>query len=81
MSFAAEEKLEFPSASARATVKQRVGLTDVEVDYSRPNENNRDIFGGLVPFDKPWRTGANKPTKIKTSAAVKLGEKEVPAGE
>ena len=79
--FAAEEKLEFPSASARATVKQRVGLTDVEVDYSRPNKNNRDIFGGLVPFDKPWRTGANQPTKIKTSAAVKLGEKEVPAGE
>jgi hypothetical protein len=78
---AAEEKVEFPSASARATVKQRVGLTDVEVDYSRPNKNNRDIFGGLVPYDKPWRTGANQPTKIKTSAPVKLGDKEVPAGE
>ncbi len=79
--FAAEEKVEFPAASQHAVVKQRVGLTDVEIDYSRPNKNNRDIFGGLVPFDKPWRTGANQPTKIKTSAPIKLGDKEVPAGE
>lgn len=78
---AAEEKLEFPAASSRAVLKQRVGLTDIEIDYSRPNKNNRSIFGGLVPFDKPWRTGANQPTKIKTSAPVKLGDKEVPAGE
>ena len=79
--FAADEKVECPSASQHAVVKQRVGLTDVEVDYSRPNKNDRKIFGGLVPFDKPWRTGANQPTKIKTSAAVKLSGKEVPAGE
>jgi len=79
--FAADEKVEFPQASQHAVVKQRVGLTDVEVDYSRPNKNGRAIFGGLVPFDKPWRTGANQPTKIKTSAPVKFGDKEVPAGE
>lgn len=79
--FAADEKVEFPAASQHAVVKQRVGLTDVEVDYSRPNKNNRNIFGGLVPFDKIWRTGANRPTRIKFSANVKLGEKEVPAGE
>lgn len=77
----AQEKLEFPAASAHAVLKQRVGLTDMEVDYSRPNKNDRQIFGGLVPFDKPWRTGANQPTKIKTSAPVKWGDKEVPAGE
>ena len=79
--FAADEKVEFPSASQHSVVKQRVGLTDVEVDYSRPNKNDRKIFGGLVPFDKPWRTGANQPTKIKLSAPVKLGDKDVPAGE
>ena len=77
----AQEKLEFPAASAHAVLKQRVGLTDVEVDYSRPNKNDRQIFGSLVPFDKPWRTGANQPTKIKTSGPVKWGDKEVPAGE
>lgn len=79
--FAAEGKVEFPAASQHAIVKQRVGLTDVEIDYSRPNKNNRDIFGGLVPFGKTWRTGANKPTRIKLSANVKLGDKAVPAGE
>ena len=79
--FGADEKVEFPQASQHAVFKQRVGLTDVEVDYSRPNKNGRVIFGALVPFDKPWRTGANQPTKIKTSAPVKFGDKEVPAGE
>jgi tetratricopeptide (TPR) repeat protein len=80
-SLRAQEKVEFPQASQHAVLKQRVGLTDFEIDYSRPNKNGRAIFGGLVPFDKPWRTGANQPTKIKTSAAVKFGDKEVPAGE
>jgi tetratricopeptide (TPR) repeat protein len=80
-SFGADEKVEFPQASQHATLKQRIGLTDMEVDYSRPNKNGRAIFGGLVPFDKPWRTGANQPTKIKTSAAIKFADKEVPAGE
>ena len=79
--FGADEKVEFLQASQHAVLIQRVGLTDVEVDYSRPNKNGRVIFGGLVPFDKPWRTGANQPTKIKTSAPVKFGDKEVPAGE
>ena len=62
-----EKKIEFPSASQHSVVKQRVGLTDVEVDYSRPNKNDRDIFGGLVPYGKLWRTGANAVTKIKFS--------------
>jgi tetratricopeptide (TPR) repeat protein len=78
---AADEKLEFPQASQHAVTKQRVGLTDIEVNYSRPNKNGRVVFGQLVPFDKPWRTGANQPTKIKISAPVKFGDKEVPAGE
>ena len=78
---AEEKKIEFPSASQHSIVKQRVGLTDVEVDYSRPNKNGREIFGGLVPYGKLWRTGANAVTKIKFSDAVTLGDKEIPAGE
>ncbi len=77
----AVEKVEFPQVSQHTVVKQRIGLTDIEVDYSRPNKNDRAIFGGLVPFDKPWRTGANTATKLKISAPVKFGDKEVPAGE
>src|SRR4051794_7740689 len=78
---AAEEKLEFPQVSQHAVVKQRVALTGVEIDYSRPNKNNREIFGGLVPFDKLWRTGANQPTRISFSGAVKVNDQELPAGE
>jgi tetratricopeptide (TPR) repeat protein len=78
---AEEKKIEFPAASQHSVVKQRVGLTDVEVDYSRPNKNDREIFGGLVPYGKLWRTGANAVTKIKFSKAVKLGGKDIPAGE
>jgi tetratricopeptide (TPR) repeat protein len=76
-----EKKIEFPGASQHSVVKQRVGLTDVEVDYSRPNKNGREIFGGLVPFGKLWRTGANAVTKIKFNRAVTLGGKEIPAGD
>src|ERR1041385_2295741 len=78
---AEEKKIEFPAASQHSVVKQRVGLTDVELDYSRPNKNNREIFGGLVPYGKLWRTGANAPTKIKFTKAVSLGGNEIPAGE
>ncbi|MFL6500180.1 MAG: DUF2911 domain-containing protein [Candidatus Udaeobacter sp.] len=81
MCAADEKKIEFPSASQHSVVKQRVGLTDVEVDYSRPNKNGREIFGGLVPYGKLWRTGANAVTKIKFSDAVTLGGKEIPPGE
>src|SRR5437588_9878647 len=76
-----EKKIEFPAASQHSVVKQRVGLTDVEVDYSRPNKNDREIFGGLVPYGKLWRTGANAVTKIRFSKPVTLGDKEIPAGE
>jgi hypothetical protein len=76
-----EKKIEFPAASQHSVVKQRVGLTDVEIDYSRPNKNDREIFGGLVPYGKLWRTGANAVTKIRFSKPVTLGGKEIPAGE
>lgn len=79
--FAQDQQIQFPQASQRHYFKQRVGLTDVEVDYSRPNKNNREVFGSLVPYGKVWRTGANATTKIKFSDAVKLGGKDIPAGE
>lgn len=73
-------KIEFPGASPAATVKQRVGLTDIEVNYFRPGVKGRKIFGGLEPYDAVWRTGANNPTKITFSTPVKFGGREVPAG-
>ena len=61
-------------------VKQHVGLTDIEIDYSRPGIKGREIFGGLVPYGKVWRTGANQATKIIFSTPVKLNGAEIPAG-
>jgi tetratricopeptide (TPR) repeat protein len=79
--FTAGEDIEFPQASQHARIRQRIGLTDVEIDYSRPNKNGRPIFGGLLPHGKVWRTGANASTKIKFSDAIKIEGQEVAAGE
>ena len=71
----------FPAPSALGNVRQRIGVTEVEVEYSRPNKNGRQIFGSLVPFGEVWRTGANASTKISFADAVRLGGTEVPAGK
>lgn len=78
--FAQTPKLEFPASSPACTLKQRVGLTDITVDYSRPGMKGRAIFGGLIPYGQIWRTGANTATKITFSTPVKIGGKDVPAG-
>jgi hypothetical protein len=57
-----------------------VGLTDIEIVYSRPGLKGRKVFGGLEPYGVVWRTGANNPTKITFSTAAKIGGKDVPAG-
>jgi len=74
-------KVEFPSPSPLSTVKQRVGLTDIEIAYSRPSAKGRPIFGGLVPFGEVWRTGANARTRISFSTPVKLNGTDIPAGD
>jgi len=73
-------KIAFPDASPAITMKQRVGVTDVEVSYARPSMKGRKIFGGLVPLGQIWRTGANTATKVTFSTAVKLNGVAVPAG-
>ncbi len=76
----ANAQVNFPAASPHSTIKQTVGLTEVEIDYSRPGVKNREIFGGLVPFDEIWRTGANSPTKLTFSKDVTIADTVVPAG-
>jgi len=76
----AAPKLEFPAPSPACTIKQHVGLTDIEIAYSRPGKKGRQVFGSVVPYDKVWRTGANNATKITFSTAVKLNGTDIPAG-
>jgi Protein of unknown function (DUF2911) len=73
-------KVDFPAASPVCTLKQRVGLTDIEINYSRPGVKGRAIFGGIVPYGQVWRTGANQATKITFSTNVKFNGEDVPAG-
>jgi len=72
--------LELPAPSPTATLKQRVGVTDIEIVYSRPGMKGRAIFGALEPWGEVWRAGANSATKVTFSTPVKLGGKDVPAG-
>lgn len=73
-------KVSFPAPSPAATLKQRVGLTDIEITYSRPGVKGRQVFGGLLPYGQVWRTGANAATKITFSTSVNFGGTQVPAG-
>jgi len=71
---------ELPQPSPKARVEQRVGLTDFSVDYSSPAVKGRAIWGALVPYDKPWRTGANAATKLTASKDFVIAGKPLPAG-
>jgi len=66
--------------SPKASVSQTVGFTDVTVSYSRPGVKGRKIWGGLVPYDKVWRAGANEATKITFSTDVMINGKKLTAG-
>ncbi|WP_452222635.1 DUF2911 domain-containing protein [Lacinutrix chionoecetis] len=79
-SFTTNAQIETPQPSPFAKVEQKVGLTDLTLEYSRPNMRGRTIFGDLVPYGKLWRTGANANTKITFSDDVMIGGKEVKAG-
>ena len=72
---------EGPAPSPACTLKQRVGNTDIEIEYSRPGMKGRAIFGALVPYKEVWRTGANASTKISFNNPVKFNGSEVPAGK
>lgn len=76
----AAAQLKLPDASPSAKVAQDVGLTTISVEYSSPGVKGRKIWGELVPWDQPWRTGANAATKITFSRDVTFGGKPVPAG-
>jgi hypothetical protein len=72
--------IETPSPSPKARVEQRVGITDVSIDYSSPGVKARKIWGDLVPYDKVWRAGANAPTKLTVSRDFAFGGTPVKAG-
>jgi hypothetical protein len=69
-----------PRVSPNATLTQTVGIVDITLKYSRPGVKGRQIWGGLVPYDKVWRTGANEATTISFSDDVSIGGQTLKKG-
>lgn len=67
-------------ASPLKTVNASINDKDVTIVYSAPYKKEREIFGGLVPYDKVWRTGANNATTIEVSADVMIGGNKLAKG-
>lgn len=80
LGFAQERGNEEPRVSPNASVSQTIGTTEVRITYGRPSVNDREIFGGLVPYGQWWRTGANESTAITFSDDVMVEGKEIEAG-
>jgi tetratricopeptide (TPR) repeat protein len=77
---AARAQPDLPRPSPNAKVSQMIGLTEITVEYSSPAVKGRKIWGGVVPYDQMWRTGANQATKITFSRDAAFGGQWVPAG-
>lgn len=75
-----QAQIQTPQPSPFQKIEQKVGLTDVTLEYSRPSMRGRTIMGSLVPYNEIWRTGANANTKITFSNDVEVGGKTLKAG-
>jgi hypothetical protein len=75
---AAKPAAPLPSPPATATVT--LGGGTIDIHYNTPHMRGRTIMGGLVPYGKIWRTGANPATTLITSVPLKFGDLLVPAG-
>lgn len=73
-------QIEHPRASPLSKIRQDVGLTTLEVEYSRPAVRGRSIFGDLVPYGRIWRVGANESTKFSTNTALSIKGNELLPG-
>ena len=73
-------QIKSPQPSPTATITQKVGVSNISVEYSRPGAKEREIFGGLVSYGKMWRTGANKATKITFNENCVFGGAKVKKG-
>lgn len=74
-------QLQSPDASPRTKIYQKIGLVDINLSYSRPSKKGRVIFGGLVPYNQIWRTGANQASSISFSENIKINNQLIEKGE
>jgi hypothetical protein len=72
--------IDLPAQSQHATVSQRIGFTDITINYHRPLVGGRPVWGKLVPYGQPWRAGANENTTISFTDAVSIDGQPLAAG-
>lgn len=75
-----QTQLTVPEPSQAASVSQRIGITDIRIDYHSPLVKGREVWGKMVPYNEVWRAGANENTTISFSHDVKIEGMPVPAG-
>ena len=73
-------QIQTPAPSPAASLVQTIGLSKVTIEYSRPMAKGREVFGNIVPFDKVWRTGANKITTIALEKDMLINGQKIAAG-
>ena len=75
-----QAQAKFPQASSTSTITQGLGIKNITLSYQRPNIKGRKVFGGLVPYNEVWRTGANTIPAITFQEDVTIEGNIVPAG-
>lgn len=69
------------SLSGEGETQAVVHGANISITFGQPAKRGRELFGGIVPWNERWRTGANRATHFKTDKDLLLGGLEVPAGE
>jgi hypothetical protein len=80
ISHAQSAVLDLPRGSQHSVITQRIGITDITINYHRPLVKGRPIWGKLVPYGEVWRAGANENTTIKFADAVTIEGKPLDKG-
>jgi len=76
---AQKDKSKRPSPPAKA--EGTIDGAKVVIDYSTPSAKGRKMLGGIEPFGKVWRTGANEATTFDVDKNVKIEGKDLPKGK
>lgn len=74
----AEELPQRPSPPDSSSISVDGGA--LKICYGSPRMRGREIMGGLVPFGQPWRLGANEPTTLHVTTAVRIGDAQLQPG-
>ncbi|MCU0321898.1 MAG: DUF2911 domain-containing protein [Chitinophagaceae bacterium] len=67
-------------SSPKRTTMATIGKTHIHINYHSPGVKNRIIWGGLVPYNTVWVTGAHTATSIQINNAIEINDKRIEAG-